>query len=425
MEELDFREIFNIIKKKSWIIALSLIIMIVISILVSSFVLETEYKAFTTLIINDVKSDQYSEDFIGIVTNEKLIRTLKEIVKSSVIINEVIDNLELNQRFLEINKQVKASIVEDTGIIKIEVNNNNPKNASDIANEIADVFIEYVDNNSETLRVRVINKAQIPIKPTKPNLKLNIAIGGLLGIIIGIILVSFFEYIDDSLKTKKDIEEKIQLPVIGQIPLSIKNTNRKSKASISESYKMLRTNILALTKNDIRTILITSSGDQEGKSTIISNIAISMAQNNQKVLLIDSNLREPYIHQMFDISKYKGLTNELSDYNPSNINFVYPTKIKNLYVMPSGNVSTNSSEILGSNEMKDLLEEASNKYDLVLLDSPSLETVADGAVLSTMTDGTILICESGKTKFDKLKNSKEMLDKLDVSIIGVVLNKVN
>lgn len=424
MEEIDLIGICNVIKKRSRIIVLTIIISIITSVFISYFVLETEYRSYTTLMINDVKSDQYNGGLMSIVTDEKLITTLKEIMKSSLIIDEVIRNLELDQSFLDINKQANVSIVENTGIIRISVNNKEPNISRDIANEFALTFIEYVDNNFQTLQAKVINKAQVPVKPSKPNLNLNMAIGGLLGIITGIFLVYFLEYTNNTIKASKDIEEKIQLPLIGQIPKFNIKINQNITSNIDESYKILRTNILSLTKNNIHSVLITSSELSEGKSNIISNIAIAMALNNKKVLLIDSNLRKPCIHKLFDITKREGLTDKLRNDSKSYDKFVQLTGIKNLHIMTSGHICMNSSEILGSDEMKYLLEEVKNNYDIVLLDSPPLESIADASVLSTITDATILICAFEETKIDELKHSKETLDKLDTNILGVILNKI-
>ncbi|MBS4538817.1 polysaccharide biosynthesis tyrosine autokinase [Clostridium sp. D2Q-11] len=425
MEEINLRDIVNILKKRFWIIALTVSVLVVFSILLSIFILKTEYKSTTTLIINEVKNYKDNEDFIGIVTNEQLIRTLKEIMKSSLIIGKVRDNLNLEDSLIKIDNQTVVSIIQNTGVMKIEVKNKDPIISRDIANEIAEVFIEYVHNNSETLRVKIINEAQIPKTPNTPNLKLNIAIGILVGLIIGVLLIYCLEYFDDTLKKSKDIEQKVQLPVIGKIPKLPPGNSENIDTSVDESFRLLRTYILTLTKNGIRSILVTSADPLEGKSTIVSNIAISMAQNGQKVLLIDCNMRKPSIHKLFNISKYKGLSNELKDYTSSYIKFTQSTKVENLYIMSGGSICLNPSEALGSDFMKRLLIEAENDYDIVLLDSPPIGVVADAAVLATITDGTILVCAYKETKIDNLKDCKIILDKLNTNILGVILNKHN
>lgn len=425
MEELDLKDLYNIIKKRSWIIALTIVIMLITSLLLNLFVLETKYRSSTTLIINDGKNYEYNGDFISIITDERIIKTLKEIAKSSIIINPVINDLSLDEEFLDINENMKVDIVENTGIIKIEVDYKEANISRDITNRIASEFIKYVDNNSETLGIKVINKAETPLKPIKPNTKLNVIIGGILGIIMGVLVILVLEYIDNTFKSAKEIEEKTQLPVIGKIPKSIKNTD-DNILNIDDSYKMLRININSLIQNDIYSILITSSESLEGKSTIVSNLGIAMAQNNQNVLIIDCNLKNPSIHNVFDIINDVGLTNLLHNYDISYKEFIKSTNIENLDILTTGYLSinsSNSSELLDSNGMKYLLEEAEKDYDIVLIDSPSLLSTADAAVLSTITDSTILICESNKTKINKLLESKEILEKLNINILGVVLNK--
>lgn len=421
MEEIDLREFWSIIKKKEWIIALTIILLIAASAFISFFVLETEYYTFTTLIIND----KYNEDFTDIVTNDRLIKTLREIANSRLIINKSMYNLGLDPTLLDVSKKINISVIENTGIIKIEVYDKEPKLASEMANEIANVFIEYVKNNYQTLQVKVINKAEVPIVPRKPNIKLNLAIGGLLGFLMGILLAFFLEYFEDTIKTSNDLQKKIGLSVIGKIPKFVNNTDESATFRIDEAYKMLRTNIISMIKNNIQSVLVTSSVPTEGKSTVIANLAIAMAQNNQKVLIIDCNLREPCIHNFFDIPNKIGLTNKLIDNSISTDNLIQSSKIDNLDLMTSGRIPLSPSEILGSNEMKVLLEEVKGYYDLVLIDSAAVLIAADSAVLSTITDCTILVCASGETKIDKMKDTKEILDKLSTNILGVVLNKVH
>ncbi|NBI07995.1 polysaccharide biosynthesis tyrosine autokinase [Senegalia massiliensis] len=425
MEELDLKDVYNIMRKRSWIIALSIIIMLIISLVLSLFVLETEYRSSTTLIINDGKSYEYNGDFISIITDERIIKTLKEIAKSSLIINQVIDDLSLDEEFLDINENMKVDIVENTGIIKIEVDYKEANTSRDIANRIASKFIEYVDKHSKTLGIKVINKAETPLKPIKPNIKLNLVIGGILGSSIGVLVILSLEYIDNTFKSAKDIEEKTDLPVIGKISKITEKTD-ENIFNIDDSYKMLRININSLTQNNIYSILITSSEPLEGKSTIVSNLGVAMAQNNQNVLIIDCNLKKPCIHNVFDVTNDGGLTNLLENYDISYKELIKSTYVKNLDILTAGYLSidpSNSSEFLDSIGMKYLLEEVQSNYDIALIDSPSLLSTADAAVLSTITDSTILICESNKTKINKLLESKQILEKLNINILGVVLNK--
>ncbi|KYH34272.1 tyrosine-protein kinase YwqD [Clostridium tepidiprofundi DSM 19306] len=198
---------------------------------------------------------------------------------------------------------------------------------------------------------------------------------------------------------------------------------KNPKSYISEAYRTLRTNIKYSSYDDeIKSILITSTSPYEGKSVTVSNLAVSMVQDGKKVLIVDCDLRRPTIHKKFGISNLNGLSN----YLVGEISFedAIVERGENLYIMSSGIVPPNPSEMLSSNKMKEFLNFKRDEFDLIILDSPPVLAVTDAQVLSTMVDGVILVVESGKTEKEALVKSKEHLDKVKANIIGVVINKI-
>lgn len=202
-------------------------------------------------------------------------------------------------------------------------------------------------------------------------------------------------------------------------------TLKNPKSPISESYRTLRTNIQfsSLDKN-LNTIVVTSSTQGEGKTTTICNLAITIAQSGKSVLLVDCDLRRPRVHKNFDLNNYSGLTNILSGQN-EDTDCIKETTIANLSVLSSGPKPPNPSEVLGSKSMKRFVEQMSEKYDYVLLDAPPVGLVTDGAIVSTLADGVILVASSGEVAIEAAKRSKELLENVKANIIGVVLNKVS
>lgn len=202
----------------------------------------------------------------------------------------------------------------------------------------------------------------------------------------------------------------------------ISNINPKSPSA--EAYRILRTNI-QFTNIDktIRSIVITSPGPGEGKTTIIVNLAAAMAQNNKKILLIDGDLRKPCVHTFFGLDNVKGITNILSE-DIEHTKIIQYTYIENLHILASGPIPPNPSELLGSQKIKFLLNEIKNEYDMVLFDSPPVCLVTDAAVLSTIVDGVILVCASGQTTIKNAKSAKVLLNNVNANILGVVLNKM-
>lgn len=202
-------------------------------------------------------------------------------------------------------------------------------------------------------------------------------------------------------------------------------THTDPKSPISEAYRVLRTNIqYSSIDKKLKTIVVTSSRPMEGKTTTVVNLAVTFAQAGLRVLLIDSDLRKPLVHRLFMISNRVGLTNYLAVHD--NIEkYIRFTDIPNLEVLPSGTIPPNPSELLSSNAMKQFIRDMSEMYDLILMDAPPVGNVTDAAIISTYVDGTILVANSGHVGIDAIKRSKELLEKVNANIIGVVLNKLN
>lgn len=202
------------------------------------------------------------------------------------------------------------------------------------------------------------------------------------------------------------------------------STFENPKSPISEAFRTLRTNIqFANIDKEIKSIVFTSSGPGEGKSSIISNLAVTMSQIGKKVLLIDCDLRKPRMHKIFHIPVNEGLTNILA-LNEDYKKIVKKTEIEGLDIIPSGPIPPNPSEILGSNKMKEFMKKVKEGYDMVLLDTPPVGVVTDAAILSTIVDGTIIVCAVGQAIRDAAINTKVQLERVNANILGVVLNKV-
>lgn len=208
-----------------------------------------------------------------------------------------------------------------------------------------------------------------------------------------------------------------------------KNSNEfsvvNSKTNIAEAFRTLRTNIqFSSIDSKLSSIVVTSSKPDEGKSTVIQNLAISMALTNTRVLLIDADLRKPTLHKFFNIGNNNGLTNILMNQDEEEKIVHMIPEVQGLHVITSGPIPPNPSELLSSQKMAAFLKRITEKYDLVLIDSPPVGIVTDAAILSTMVDGTLLVCRQGETNIPELVQAKENLEKVNANILGVVLNRV-
>ncbi|KAA3612036.1 MAG: polysaccharide biosynthesis tyrosine autokinase [Calditrichaeota bacterium] len=297
--------------------------------------------------------------------------------------------------------------------------------------------------------VRVVDEAIEPIFPTKPKKKLNLALGLVLGLGLGIGITFLREYFDNTIKTHEDlealgynvlanipqiemskVEEKLEHKLSKLGPIEGKRiearliTHLDPKSPVSEAYRTLRTN-LQFSKIDkaVHTMLVTSSGPKEGKSTTSANLAIAMAQSGKRVVLIDADLRRPVVHSIFGLEKEDGITNYLMN-DISYDKMIKKSIMDNLYIIPSGVLPPNPSELISSKNMEDLIERLKGDFDLVVFDTPPIIAVTDAAILSTKVDGTLLVVKSGQTNYDAVVRAKSLMENVDARILGALLNGV-
>lgn len=218
-ETIDLREYFAIIKKRFWIIAIITIVAMVVSGVISFFMLSPVYESKSTLIVNTEKNEE-TQMITGdqFSVSQKLAVTYGEIIKSRAVLESVISNLKLDSEYEDLVEKITVSPVKDTQIISISVQDTNPKKARDIANEIPKVFEKEVKRITKANDIQVIDKAILPENPIKPNKMMNVAIAAVLGMMIGLFIVFLLEYLDNKIKTPQDVEKHLDLPILGVIP---------------------------------------------------------------------------------------------------------------------------------------------------------------------------------------------------------------
>lgn len=199
-------------------------------------------------------------------------------------------------------------------------------------------------------------------------------------------------------------------------------TKYDPKSPISEQYRTIRTNILfSSIDEEIRTIMVTSSGPGEGKSTTTANMAVVFAQQGKTVLLVDADLRKPTVHYTFNTLNTSGLTSVLTN-QISLMEAVQPNDEKNLFILPSGPIPPNPSELLSSRAMQHFIEQALEEFDMILFDTPPVLAVTDAQILANICQGSVLVVSSGTTEKDSLIKTKELLSSSNGRILGIVLN---
>jgi capsular exopolysaccharide synthesis family protein len=276
------------------------------------------------------------------------------------------------------------------------------------------------------IAVSVKQVAEPPSYAARPRVGLNLTLGALVGLVVGLGLAFFIEYLDTSVKTMEDVESLLGVPVLAIIPKNITLLHKETgDTPDAEAYRILRTNIEFNRKNpDANTISIVSGGPGEGKSTTIANLAYVSAQGGYSSLIVDADLRRPVQHTLFDLDNSVGLTSYLTTEIPLE-QVILPTSVENLALLPSGILPSDAVGILNSQRMSDLIAELKTRYDVIFFDSPPMLGVSDASVLASEVDQTIIVVQHRRFPRAMLTRVKQAIIGVGGTVLGVVLNNVD
>ncbi len=288
-----------------------------------------------------------------------------------------------------------------------------------------------VTEKQQAIDVWVIENADIPSSSITKGPKRTILLGILISLAAGIGLAFFLEYLDKTVKTSEDAEERLGLPILGMIPLLKNNEQDIEKivfqapgSIISEAYKAIRTSVLLSSPDGApKSILISSMNQGVGKTVTSVNLAISFAQSDKKVLLIDGDMRRARIHKIFNLANTSGLSTYLT--HQSDITILKHDTLDCLDIAPAGPVPPNPSELLSSSGLSKLITDVSDNYDLIIFDSPPMFNVSDAHLISKSTEQTILVTRSGLTTYDAVSKAYKMLTDINSEMLGLIINAVD
>lgn len=284
--------------------------------------------------------------------------------------------------------------------------------------------------------VSITEPAEVPLKPVKPKKRLAVLLAMVFGALGGIGLAFFLEYLDDSVKTVDEAEKITQWPLLGNVPdidgdMKLSEQEKgvfmklASRCPASEAYRSFRTNVLcsATEEHPVKSVVVSSPGQGEGKTLTLCNLGIALANSRKSVLLIDADMRKPRLHEIFRCSNGQGLSSFLSG-QTSWEGLEKRTDIEHLSVIPSGPVPPNPSELLASRKLQELIQNASSKYDFVILDTPPMAILTDAVLVGRVCHGLVMVLQSGKTSKRALVRMTKNVRESKLRILGILLNKV-
>lgn len=279
--------------------------------------------------------------------------------------------------------------------------------------------------------ISVATPAEMPRFPTSPRTLQNTLLGFAVGVMLAAGIAFLVEYLDDSLKSSDDVNRVLGLSTIGSVARFPKNTKSPlvvldaPRAPYAEAYRNLRTNLqFSLAVDSSNALVVSSAEPGEGKTTTIANLAIAVAQMGKRVILVDTDLRRPSLHQLFRLSPEPGLT-DLFLHNQTLAQVVRETSQPGLYLLPCGKIPPNPAEVIASVWMDQVIDALAKEYDLVLFDSSPILPVTDALLLAAKTKHLLWVIAAGKTRSEPLRRAREALAQVDTKILGVVLNRMS
>jgi capsular exopolysaccharide synthesis family protein len=433
---LDLRDYLRILRR-NWILIVAATLIGLLLSGVASVLTRPTYTADTQLFVAIQSSGSVQELQQGNTFGQARVQSYVKTVASPMVLQPALDSLGLDLTPEEFARRVTASTDLNTVLINISVFDESPVQAAAMAQAVATSLISAVDSlerpktsGTSPVSLSIIKPATAPTAPSAPNTRLNLVLGVLIGFAIGVATAILRATLDNRIRGEADLRGVTNAPLLGGISFDQDATRKPlltqtgTQSPRAESFRQLRTNLqFANVSGHAKSVLVTSSLPGEGKSTTATNLAIALAQAGQTVCLIDADLRRPMINEYLGLDRSAGLTTALvgtADVNE----LLQPWGDDSLYVLTSGQIPPNPSELLGSEEMKQLIMRLEQAFDTVVIDAPPLLPVTDAAVLSQHVGGVVVVVGTQKLKQHDLVKSLSALEMVGSNILGVVLNRL-
>ncbi|WP_224084082.1 polysaccharide biosynthesis tyrosine autokinase [Arthrobacter sp. StoSoilB19] len=425
------------VARRNWVLVLACALIGLLCAGIISVTAKPTYTAETQLFVAIQSSGSVQELQQGNTFSQARVQSYVGTVTTPVVLQPAIDALGLSVSPEDLAKRVKATSDLNTVLISISVTDESAVQAAATAEAIANSLVRAVDTlekpkngGSSPVSLSVISPAKAPLVPSGPNTRLNLALGLLAGLIAGVLSALIRTGLDTRLRGEADLRRLTSSPLLGGISFDQEASRRPlltqtgHQSPRAEAFRQLRTNLQFANVTDrAKTILVTSSLPGEGKSTTATNLAIALAQAGQTVCLVDADLRRPMISEYLGLEREAGLTTALVGTVDLN-ELLQPWGDDNLYVLTSGQIPPNPSELLGSEDMGLLISRLEGTFDVVIIDAPPLLPVTDAAVLSQHVGGVVVVVGVQKIRYPDLEKSLSALSLVGANLLGVVLNRL-
>jgi succinoglycan biosynthesis transport protein ExoP len=431
---MEIQDYLKILKTR-WIIIAVTVVVAILGALGASLLATPLYESSARMFVSTSGGATVSETYQGNLASQQLVSSYSELATSEALAARVLTVLPLNLTPGQLAAKVATTSTPDTVLFNLTVTDASPALARDIANATADQLTAQVreletpsDGGTPSAGVKTFQQASAASAPVSPDTKRNLALGAAVGLLIGIALAVLRDRLDNTIKNRREIESISGKALVGTIPFDKERKTHPAvdfqdlaQSSSAEAFRELRTNLQFLeVDHPPRVIVVTSAIPSEGKTTTAVNLAISLAEAGHHVVLVEGDLRRPRISKYMGLIGSVGLSTVLAGQAKVD-EVLQPTRYEGLQALASGPLPPNPSELLGSEASRSLMVELRSKFDYVIVDGAPLLPVTDSAVLTTHSDGALLVTRYGHTKSNELSRAIGNLETIGAHVLGVVL----
>lgn len=414
---VGYKGFINVIKRGKWIILLLTLLATLAATGVSYHSMKSSkptYQTITSVVIGN------RADILDAV---KLSPTFEQIANSSIISKNACVALKGAIPIVELQKSYEVVASADAPILTITTSGETQLQSTVISNAVITSFSREVKTLYPTETVKVMeNSTQNNVTHNKFQF-INVVAAFLLGLFLSIFIVTFIGFFDEKIRSKDDVEKYSEIPVIGNSSKIKHVKNLDLNLNSSEAFYELKSNIQFLFGDiEKKVIMVSSAEKNEGRSTTATYLSLALAGSGKKTILVDCDLKNPNIHNIFDLSNDKGLVNYLLG-DTKDEEVIRTTKQKNLSILTSGSKTLNYAELFVSSNFNEFIQSLKKDFDYIIIDTPALLEGADAIAISKHADGSVLVVKAGQTERKTVIKAKEILQKANANIIGAFLNK--
>lgn len=449
---ISIKSILKLMIEKLWLIILLFIIGGTGAFAVSKYIMPLKYCSYTTMYIknNDGKYQDSSLSAGDLNTAKSLLNTYIAVLQSDSMmrkVSEVLIKRYGEERISEIfsvsqgkisesslKNCLTMSAVDNTEVMKISAVTKDAEVSRYVCLTIARLAPDFLKEKVGAGSVKIIDEAKINCNPISPNIFKNTLLGTFTGTILAVVIILLIDFFNNTVRISANLSEKFKKPILGEIDdidklkknpeNSYLITDKNIPFYVKETYKALRTNLIfSLSTSDKKIIAVSSSAPSEGKSTFSSNISIALSQLDNKILLIDADMRKPVQHMIFGIKNKLGLSSLLGKMNKTD-ECIQKSVFDNLDIITSGPQPPNPAELLSSKQMEIILKELSEKYDYIIIDMPPVNVVSDPLSIGRFISGLVIVVKYASTTFNDVSEVMKKSILANTKIFGFVMTRV-